>query len=365
MLTTSYPNNSTDPKGIFIKKLVQNLELTDEVSVNVITPSNSFKALSNDAGLIPNLRSSFIAKLEFIPFIINYFTKCIIKSKDCDIIHANWIFSGIPGLIAKKIYKKPLMITSRGGDIHSVNKKSLVGKIWRFVLKRTDIIVCVSNEIKNEINELIEIDVNLILNGIDNNIFKPLNKEKCRKELKLNKDELILIYTGRLIKEKGPLMLLEAFSEIKNKKLRLIYIGEGNLKEELLEKIKNKNIEENVSILGNVDHKLMPKYLSAADIYVFPRYYEAGGNTLLEGASCGLPIIGTNEGFVKDILNYKGIFLIEKNKEDLIKAIKKLSIDKNLRNKLGKEARDKIVSYGISWRNVAEKYLLLYKKLLK
>ena len=364
MLTTSYPRYEGDLRGIFIQKLVKNLNASNEVEVNIIQPKDKYPDLLAGEGIFKNLKTNTNAKLQFIPCMADFFARGIKNSKNCDIIHGNWVFSGLPGLIAKKIFRKPLLLTMRGGDLKPIHERSWIAKLYRFILRRADLIVCVSEQIKGELNRIIKIDCEMILNGIDNDIFKAINKLESRKKLKLKKDSLILTFSGRLTLDKGPLMLLKAFSKVKEKNLVLMFIGGGKIEENLKKVSKDLKIEDKVLFLGDIKHSEVPIYLSASDIYVFPRFFDSGGNTILEAASCGLPIIATNEGFVKDILNYKGIELIEKNEDDLLKAIKKLVKNKKLRIRLGKEARQQILNYGIGWKENSEKYLKLYKKLL-
>ena len=128
-----------------------------------------------------------------------------------------------------------------------------------FIIKNTKKMICVSNFIKSSLEKKLEIDKDkcvVLRNGIDTKKFSitidEIEKQKIKKKYNINDDDKILLFTGRLVKEKGIKELLEALSKVQIKNLKLLVVGSSlnniNVKtkyeieiEELVKKI-NKNV---------------------------------------------------------------------------------------------------------------------------
>ena len=145
--------------------------------------------------------------------------------------------------------------------------------------------------------ELIERNnVKVVYNGIDINRFKYDEKKRVtmRKSLGL-KDEFVLIHTGRFIDQKNQGFVLDIFKEIKKQYLcaKLIFLGTGNLLEEIEDKAQKLGLQNDVLFLGvkpNVED-----YLCAADCYVMPSLYEGLPVAAIEAQCSGLPsVMSTN-----------------------------------------------------------------------
>src|SRR3989338_9802623 len=122
LITPSYPRHKGDVRGIFIKTLKENLENLG-AEVFVIKPNEKYKSIINADGIALSLKKKPTTWLQLIPCMLGLYWEAIKKGKKFDIIHGNWIVSTIPCLILKKFYKKPAIVTIRGGDIYFVQKK--------------------------------------------------------------------------------------------------------------------------------------------------------------------------------------------------------------------------------------------------
>ncbi len=122
-----------------------------------------------------------------------------------------------------------------------------------------------------------------------------INNPIMTKNLNLNlKKKFDFINIGSLTYQKDHFTLLEAFriANLKKKNLKLIIIGEGNLKIKILEYISEYNLKKNVKVLSN--QKNFIKYLNQSKIFILSSRYEGYPNVLIDAAVAKLPIITTN-----------------------------------------------------------------------
>jgi glycosyltransferase involved in cell wall biosynthesis len=172
--------------------------------------------------------------------------------------------------------------------------------------------------------------------GINLNYFKPIsNKEKAKKNIGIDSDKFVIGYVGRLSREKDILTLIKAFRSLRreNPTATLLVIGSG-LKEyeDLL------NSEKNVIFKGNQDNVL--PFLQAMDVYVLSSQTETTSLSTIEAMACGIPVVVTPVGFVKNYISdkYNGLFFPVGNSLVLKLKLKLLIDDLELRKKLSNNA---------------------------
>ena len=137
----------------------------------------------------------------------------------------------------------------------------------------------------------------------------------------------LLLAVGRLVQEKAFDDLIDAFARVrKERKVKLLILGEGEQHDLLQEKIVQNELQEDVELFGYTDRVF--SFMKSADLYVLSSRQEAFGNVLVEAIACGLPCVATDciSGGPMEIMTRSGIgpygFLCEKNKiSALAKAI--------------------------------------------
>lgn len=147
-------------------------------------------------------------------------------------------------------------------------------------------------------------------NFIDKSKFFKLSKKeisKARKELNLDDGKKNLLFVGRLEPLKGILDLLDVLNDIGNSKIRLVVIGDGPLKKEVIKK-------SFVDYRGKISNDELYKYYNASHLFVLPSYYENSPITLLEAKACGCKILARNVGDISYMLKSDSIF---NNKNEL------------------------------------------------
>tara|TARA_B110000008_G_scaffold226013_1_gene227337 strand:+ start:271 stop:1407 length:1137 start_codon:yes stop_codon:yes gene_type:complete len=184
--------------------------------------------------------------------------------------------------------------------------------------------------------------------GVDTSRFKPNleNRNIIRKKLGISVDTILLLFLGRLNKDKGILDLADAVNDIieKNKKnISLLIVGpdEENIKSKI--QILCKNSIEKIHFIEFTNEP--EKYMSAADIFCLPSYREGFGMAALEAGACALPVITSRIYGLIDAVkeDHTGLFHEVKNKVQIKECIIRLVEDKELRETLGKQGRERVL----------------------
>lgn len=185
--------------------------------------------------------------------------------------------------------------------------------------------------------------------GIDcerfNNDRFPNARTELLEELKLSEDSVLLLYVGRLTKDKGVDDLVQSFvlAQQKNNKIKLVLIGSYEEHLDPLESSTLNEIKQNKNIfnLGFQNHP--EKYFSAADIFCLFSHREGFGTVVLEAAACSLATIGTKiPGLVDAILDQETGVLVElKNTLKLSEAILDMAANKETRIQMGRNAKER------------------------
>lgn len=163
-------------------------------------------------------------------------------------------------------------------------------------------------------------------------------------------EEKNIISIGRLSKEKGFLDLIDVFEIVSksNPDWHLTIAGDGQEREIIEQRIKQKNLENKVTLLGFVKEEELNKTLLKSSIYVMTSFNESFGLVLIEAESFGLPLIAfdTAEGPKEIIEDGKNGFLIpNRNNEQMAQKISELISNKELRSKIGQTARQDSAKY--------------------
>lgn len=289
-----------------------------------------------------------------------WYCKKLKKRKDFNLIHA---FFGIPcGYLAMKLKRKfdiPYIVSLRGSDVPFYNKrfywldKLLFKRLSRKIWKNARAVITNSEGLKNLAQQTVKKQkIDVIYNGVDINQFYP--------NVAFNQ-EFTIISTSRLIKRKGINYLLDAFIDFEKKhnNSHLIIVGDGDLKNKLINKVSNAYLNSKVTFLGTIKHDDLPNFYQNADVFILPSLNEGMSNSLLEAMASGLAIIATDTGGVKELINEEnGIIINQKNSIDIFNSLEKLYKDRDLLSKMKKNNREKVFNF--SWKKTKEKYKNIY-----
>ena len=182
----------------------------------------------------------------------------------------------------------------------------------------------------------------------------------------MDRDKTILINVARLSREKNHALLVRAFSKAVQScpNLELWLVGDGELRRDIEELVKQLGLEEKVKFFGVRSD--VPELLSQADIFVLSSDYEEFGLVVAEAMAAGLPVIATAIGGIPEILEggRAGILVPPKDVDALAKAIVELARDEKKRAELSDYGR-KLVAERFDIRRTVREYEKLYLELLE
>jgi len=288
-----------------------------------------------------------------------------INENNIDVVHSHGYKSNLYGVIASRMAHVPIMTTLHGWMAEDY-KARFYEMLDKLVIKGMNHVVSVSPTINEEVEGAgVNVSkVSYIPNGIDTDKFDPSNDGPDMRAIFGMEDALIIGTVGRLGPEKGHLYLLSAFQEISSMvpEARLLMVGGGYLEEILEEKARDLGIREKVEFVGN-QHDMVSMY-KTMDIFVLPSLIEGMPMVLLEAMSMELPVIASEVGGVPHVVaKGEGILVPPRDINELRYAMFRLLKDRDLRKKIGKEARKKILR-NYSLQSFYKRYTDTYKKIL-
>ncbi|MCA0152992.1 glycosyltransferase family 4 protein [Winogradskyella vincentii] len=208
-------------------------------------------------------------------------------------------------------------------------------------------------------------------NGINTEQFNPETVKKSdiedlRAKIGISKGDIIFLFVGRIVKDKGIKELVESFNELtKNfNNISLILVGP---KEDHLDPLDAKTesvINSNTKIYCMGESNNVKPYYCLCDVFVFPSYREGFPNVVLEAGSMGKPCVVSDINGSNEIIrqNYNGLIVPKKDSKELTEAIRLLITDSNLLNTLAKNARVNIIQK-YQRQAIWDELLQLYKSL--
>lgn len=242
---------------------------------------------------------------EYYHYSVEYFFErvmCNIKRKRYDVI----IVENRPGYILKLTRKTNAKLVLHQGNDFLNNQVPLYQKIY----DAFDLILNASSYITKRVHTINPNDskCKTVLNGIDTKSFY-CAQPYPRQRLELEEKDFIIVYSGRLTKEKGILELILAIHQLNNANIKLLVIGANayGVKQKTTKFIQNLQdealkIQDRIKFTGFINYQEVPSYLKMADIAVVPSMWEEPfGLTVVEAMAAGLPLITTRSGGIPEI----------------------------------------------------------------
>jgi len=283
-------------------------------------------------------------------FMISSFLKSKFK-KGNDIVHAH----NIPAALAMKNASGKKVLTLHGifskqvNYLHGKTTGTLSEKFEHDALKWPDVITVISKEAYEHYSKF-GYDIKQIPNAIDVESLPKATDRRYEKQV---------IFAGRLSKEKGIDTLVE-IAKLLSDDIHLIVLGDGPEKNKVSALAKSKT---NIHYLGYQPKEKTIPLIRGSDALIQPSIVEGISSTILEAMACKTPIIATEVGGNKEILenNKTGILVEPDSSEKFLDKIQELFADKESAKKIGENAFSKVQQY--DWSNVGKLYLEIYSSL--
>jgi glycosyltransferase involved in cell wall biosynthesis len=257
----------------------------------------------------------------------------------------------------KRVTRKTVGLHLHNDYINVDNKPTSIK-----ILQHLDFVVGVSQYIKDRVSEIKpkSCHVDFVYNGI--NLERFGSKEslasvnKFQDKYGINKNEVVILFTGRVQESKGVKLLIESFIELSNNyNLKLIIVGssgfEGSRKSHFIKELELLSllVPTKIVFAGYIPYSEIHHIYNLADFAVFPSLAtEAFSLTTIEALASGLPVIVTDAGGMPEVIDNDCGFVIKRDaflKEDLIKKMEILIVDKALRDKMAIEAKNRALLF--------------------
>ncbi len=226
--------------------------------------------------------------------------------------------------------------------------KKLAKEFIRFYLKRSDMIICPTERIQNVVSEYkIEKMAKILPTGIPNTIGevkkgqKPLFYNQLYKGFPLKKKKRILLYVGRVVKEKNLGFLFPVLEKVKKvyPDTMLVIVGGGPELEPLQKQAENLKLAKNVCFTGYQSRDDLAYFYKLADVFVFPSVTETQGLVTIEAMMTGLPVVAIGEMGTVDVMQGdNGGFMVKHDVEEFSAKVLELLSNKDLHEQKSKEA---------------------------
>ena len=220
-------------------------------------------------------------------------------------VQADIVFSTIPNyntiaILANKFsFSKAKSIVREADNLGGSRLVDLKLRLYGMLYRTTDQVVSLSDGVKENLVKKYKVkreNIEVIYNPIDlKHIEQEINSGKLPKEHEqiFQKGEPVVITAGRLVKQKDHFTLIKAFAET-NKKVpsQLVILGEGPLKDELMQLSQTLNVNERVHFLGFQDNPYI--YFHKANLFVLTSIHEGFSHVIAEALACGTPVVSTD-----------------------------------------------------------------------
>jgi len=206
--------------------------------------------------------------------------------------------------------------------------------------------------------------IDVVPNGVDDSLFRPLDKEKCRKELGFT--HFTVGYVGRLVEEKGLMDLVDALSLCPDD-IHCIFLGTGPFEPALRRRVAQLNLVNRVYFLPARPLDQLPIVMNALDAFILPSrttltWKEQFGRVLIEAQACATPTLGSNSGAIPDVIGQAGLTFQERNPASLADAIKTLHADPAKSRQFGQQGLAQ-VQRTYTWQRIAVQMRAIYDQL--
>ena len=218
--------------------------------------------------------------------------------------------------------------------------------------------------------------IDVIPMGIDLHIFKPRKTETkgYRESLDISSEEIVVLFIGRMVWEKGIYDLLNAAARIIRDRaltkyaIKFLIVGKGTELKNVRERAMMLGISRHIKFVEEYPYQKMYELHSLTDLFVLPsiplkNWQEQFGMVLIESMACSTPVISTLSGSIPEVVGEAGILVQPNDHMSLYKAIKQLIVDRELRERLGGKALLR-AKKRFDARKTAEKVRAVFEKVM-
>ena len=243
-----------------------------------------------------------------------------------DMILAYWVYpDGFAAVRSARYLQVPCVVGALGSDIHV--RSGLVSLLTARTIREADALLTVSDAMREAAIRDFRADptrVHTVINGFNTNVFYPRCRLAARRGLDLAESDRLIIYVGRFVEAKGLAELIEAFKMLSHRdaRYRLALVGDGAMRAQLSGMIARAGLGTKVILTGGLPPAAVAEWIGAADVLTLPSWSEGYPNVVVEAIACGRPVVATDVGGTREIVNQtNGIMIPPRNADALCSAL--------------------------------------------
>lgn len=351
-----FPNYDQTVRSVLGERIIGPMQRTEE-GIPVIRKSILFECFTRAwiGDLIPTLKQ---------------------LKPDAIHIHGSFALSTIRIALARRLFSRTVILVDDHSHLSVVAghiEKTVFYALFRVLFGRListqiDHIVAITSETKKIVRTTMGITspIHIIELGADTEMFSPQPKKRSmvRRKLGFTPNDVVFIYTGKIISDKGPDVLVDAFVSIPGHRAKLLLVGGGESTyiAQLKAILAKANKTADVVWVAMVTPKELPAYYAASDVGVWPKQESI---SMIEAAACELPVIvKESPSMAVRVKNHNGLMYPEGNVQKLKQLMQKLVENSALRRSMGENGRVLVVEQ-YSWKSIARQFISLYTKRTK
>lgn len=380
--TTLFPNHLHPNNAIFIKQRMFHFAKLKDCEIKVVAPipycppwpflgkwyqnfqikkyevMDGIEVFHPRYPLIPKVSmplhglSLFLSSLKLL--------KKINQTFPFDLIDGHYIYpDGFAAILLGKALKKPVVLSARGSDINQFTGFKSIKPMLRYALSHAEHVISVCDALKQEMVALgINDDkISVIPNGVDTKQFYPVDKNEARKKLSLPHNKKIILSVGSLIPRKGFHVILDALPKLvkTHSDIHLYIVGEGAYRSSLEQQLKNLDLKQYVTLVGERPNSELKIWYSAADVFCLASSREGWANVIMESLACGTPVVATNVWGAPEILTSTNIGILSDRIPEALYGALKTALETTWdRKRIRNHVKDR------NWFTVAEEVKTLF-----
>ena len=209
--------------------------------------------------------------------------------------------------------------------------------------------------------------ISVIYPGVDTTLYYPKPDRSIVSQYNITDNDFVIMYLGSEEPRKNIALILKAISHLKKTlpDVKLLKVGGaqmGGNRRSILQLIKNLHLENEVIFAGQVAESDLPKYYNAADLFVFPSYYEGFGLPPLEAMACGCPVIVADRTSLPEVVGDAGLLIDPDDEQAFAGAMALLQSDPEKRKALISRGLEQASKF--SWDVSARQTMGVYKRIM-
>jgi teichuronic acid biosynthesis glycosyltransferase TuaC len=381
--STLFPNHERPNFGVFVENRLRHLAATGAVDSTVVAPVAWFPSGNKRFGVwaqqarvarretrhgleVHHPRWLAIPKIgsAISPMTLYLASLLAIRALKADglrfdLIDAHYLYpDGVAAVWLGRAFNCPVVITARGSDVTEFPDHAIPRRYIEGAIAGADALISVSSGLRDRLIELgaSPDKVTVLRNGIDTDLFHPVDRAAARAALGLVRPTLISV--GGLIPRKRNHLTIDAISLLDN--VDLIIVGEGPEQAALQAQIDRLGLGSRVRLLGPRPHGELPCYYGAADAMVLASSREGWANVLLESMACGTPVVASRIPGNLEVVRAPeaGLIMDDNSAEGIARAVRALFANPPDR------AATRAYAEKFGWAETSAGQLALFRRLL-